>query len=128
MKFNLKNTSWLGLGLVLTLISTSLFADAPKPEAGMGSGMMAQVLMLVAFGFVFYFLILRPQSKRAKQHRDLVSGLQKGDEVITSGGILGKIARLTDDFLVLNIADGIEVVIQKQSIAGSVPKGTLKSI
>lgn len=118
----------MAFALILSIIPTVLFAEAAKPEMGAGSGVMANVMMLVAFGLIFYFLILRPQSKRAKQHRDLVSSLQKGDEVVTSGGILGKISKVSDDFIVLTIADGIDIVIQRQSIAGSVPKGTLKSI
>lgn len=127
-----KNFSGLLLG---SLFSSALFADAATTAATTSgaaaeptSGMMAQLLMLAAFGFIFYFLIWRPQNKRAKQQRDLIGNLQKGDEVITAGGILGKIQRVKDDFLVLVISEGTEVLIQKQAIAGTLPKGTIKDI
>lgn len=120
-----------------TLLSGSLFASALFAEGTTGvaasapdatSGMVTQLLMLAAFGFIFYFLIWRPQSKKAKQQRDLISSLQKGDEVITAGGILGKIQRVKDEFLVISIAEGTEIILQKQAIAGTLPKGTMKDI
>lgn len=115
--------SLIGIGIGL---STEAWAQAPQES--MGSSMLAQGLMLAAFAFIFYFLILRPQSKRAQEHRNLISNLQKGDEVITSGGILGKISKINEDFLVVSIADGTEVNFQKQAIVGVLPKGTLKSL
>jgi preprotein translocase subunit YajC len=120
----MKMNVWAGAGLFL--FPATVLADV----AGvMGSGeWRAQGVMLAAFAFIFYFLILRPQTKRAKQHKSLVLGLQKGDEVITAGGLLGRISRVTDDFLVVAISEGTEVVVQKQAIAGSIPKGTLKNI
>lgn len=107
--------------------STPLFAETLQSE-GMGQGMVANMAMLAVFAFVFYFMILRPQSKRAKQQRDLITNLQKGDEVITAGGILGKVSRIADGFFVLTIADGIEITVQKQAVASLMPKGTLKNI
>ena len=113
----------------LCLLSTPLLAEpAAAASEGIGSNAISQVLMLGAFAFIFYFLILRPQSKRAKQQRELITNLQKGDEVVTAGGILGKIHRVADNFLVLMIAEGVEIVVQKQAIAGSLPKGTIKNI
>jgi len=70
----------------------------------------------------------RPQSKRAKEHKNLVSGLSKGDEVITNGGIAGKISKVSDDFIRVEIAEGVEIKIQKVAISTALPKGTLKSI
>lgn len=96
--------------------------------AATGGAAYSQILLLVAFGLIFYFIIMRPQSKRAKEHRQLISNLQKGDEVITSGGILGKVTKVTDNFLIIAIAEGVEVPIQRQAIAMNVPKGTLKSL
>lgn len=115
------------LALALALLSTTpiVFADT-APD--IGSGMLSQGLMLAAFVAIFYFFILRPQSKRAKEHRDLVTNLSKGDEVITSGGMVAKINRITDDFFMLTIAPGVEVVVQKQAIAGVLPKGSLSKI
>lgn len=103
-------------------------ANAAGGIGGIGSGALSQILLLGAFAVIFYFLILRPQSKRAKQQRDLITNLEKGDEVVTAGGILGKIHRIADNFLVLMVAEGVEIVIQKQAIAGSLPKGTIKNI
>lgn len=119
------------IGLLLSLSSNLVYAEgaagaASGPDAS--SGMVTQLVMLGAFGFIFYFLIWRPQSKKAKQQRDLIETLQKGDEVITAGGILGKISRVKEGFLVLTIAEGTEIVIQKQAIAGTLPKGTMKDI
>lgn len=133
----LKGTAAISASISASFILiTNAFADAApaaaasasgQPEA-MGSNAMAQIMMLVAFGAIFYFLIWRPQNKRAKDHRNLVSGLQKGDEVLTSGGILGKVMKVTDDFMLISIAEGVEVVIQKQAVAAVMPKGTIKSI
>jgi len=120
-----------GLSLLATTLLVSVASAEVQNGSGqdlIGSGALAQGLMLAAFAFIFYFLILRPQNKRARQHRELVTGLQKGDEVITTGGLLGKIHRIADNFLVIMLADGIEVVIQRQAVVGSVPKGTLKNI
>lgn len=77
---------------------------------------------------LFYFILWRPQSKRAKEHRVLVSSLNKGDEVLTSGGLLGKVTKVTDDYVTLQVAEGVELCMQKASIAAALPKGTLKSI
>ncbi len=123
--YAMKQWVWL-MGL---LFGSAAFAEGQAPATdSMGSGAMAQGVMLAAFALIFYFLFIRPQSKRAKEHQKLVNGLQKGDEVITSAGILGKITRITDNFLIVMIAEGVEIPIQRHAIASSVPKGTLKSI
>ena len=70
----------------------------------------------------------RPQSKRAKEHKNLVEALNKGDEVVTNGGIAGKINKVSEEFVLVEIAQGVEMKIQKQAIAAALPKGTLKSI
>jgi len=80
-------------------------------------------LMLVAF----YFLLIRPQQKRAKEHQNLLSKLSSGDEVITAGGILGRITDVGDSFVTVEIADGVRVKLQKSQITQLVPKGTYKS-
>ncbi len=117
------------LCLLLTLLSTSFLALAEgKSVESMGNGAMSQMFLLFAFVGVFYFMILRPQSKRAKEHQQLVSNLQKGEEVITNGGLLGRIENVTESFLMLQLAEGVSVWVQKQAIASSVPKGTLKSL
>ena len=86
------------------------------------------VIMMVIFAAVFYFMIWRPQSKRTKDHKSLMGGLAKGDEVVTNGGMIGKIAKISDDFVTLTLADGVEANFQKGAIASILPKGTIKSI
>ncbi|HKI75009.1 MAG TPA: preprotein translocase subunit YajC [Pseudomonadales bacterium] len=86
------------------------------------------ILIIVAFGLVFYFIVWRPQSKRQKEHRDLVTGLSKGDEVVTNGGMIGKITRVDEQYVVLEIADNVEIKVQKAAVAAALPKGTIKQI
>ena len=86
--------------------------------------------MLAIFGLLFYFLIYRPQAKRVKEHKNLMSALGKGDEVLTQGGLVGKIAKVSDDkdFVVIALNDQTEVTVQKASISAVLPKGTMKSL
>ena len=79
---------------------------------------------IVAIFAIFYFLLIRPQQKKQKQHQELVSGLQVGDEVLTAGGILGKITGVSEHYAVIALNDSTEIKIQKQSISAVVPKGT----
>jgi preprotein translocase subunit YajC len=89
---------------------------------------MMGILMLVGFVVIFYLMIWRPQSKRAKEHKNLLAGLQKGDEVVTGGGMTGKVTKVADDFVVLEVADNVELKFQKAAIVATLPKGTLKAI
>jgi preprotein translocase subunit YajC len=86
------------------------------------------LFILVAFALVFYFLLWRPQSKRAKEHRDLVANLAKGDEVISSGGLVGKVTKVEEQFIVFEVSDGVELKLQKGAVTAALPKGTIKSI
>jgi len=95
--------------------------------APQGGGFM-EFLPLVALLAVFYFLILRPQQKRTKEHKALMEALQKGDEVVTIGGILGKVTKVGDDNVAVEIADNVVVQLQKPAIQNVLPKGTIKSI
>ena len=112
----------LALFTMAMLPSTAMAAPQAGPSA------ISQVILFGGFILIFYFLIWRPQSKRAKEHKALVSGLEKGDEVVTGGGVAGRITRLTDDYLVLEVSDGVEIKVQRQSVAQALPKGTLKDI
>ena len=96
-------------------------ATAPQ-----GSPMTSFILMGVVF-LAMYFLMFRPQMKRAKEHRELVSKLQKGDEVLTSGGLAGRIEDLGDHFITVEIADRVSIKVQRGAITAVLPKGTLKS-
>lgn len=83
-------------------------------------------LPLILIFVVFYFLLIRPQQKRAKEHKEMVAALKKGDEVVTNGGVLGKITDVGDNFVRLQISEGVEVKVQRQSVSTLMPKGTLK--
>lgn len=91
------------------------------------SGLMQFLPMILMFA-VLWFLMVRPQMKKAKEHKALVEALAKGDEVITSAGMAGKIAEVGDTYLLLEVADGIQVKFQKQAIGVVLPKGTLKTL
>lgn len=98
-------------------------AGQPAPDGG-----MFQIVFLIGLFVLFYFIAIRPQRKRQKEHAEMVAGLNKGDEVITSSGILGRITRLEDNFVVLQVADNVELKFQRSYIGAVLPKGTLKSI
>ena len=108
------------------LISNAVAAQAG--QAASSSGAFGSLFMIAGFILIFYFLLVRPQNKRAKEQKELITHLNKGDEVITSGGILGKITQISEQFVVLAIAEGVEVKSQKSAIATALPKGTIKSI
>ena len=103
------------------------FADAAAPAAG-PAGTGFEWIFLVGFLVIFYLMIWRPQAKRAKEQKALLGNLQKGDEVVTTGGIAGKITKVTDAFVVIEVSDTVELKIQKGSVAATLPKGTLKAI
>lgn len=104
-------------------------AHAATGSAQPGGG-MEMIIMLLVFGLVFYFMIYRPQAKRVKEHKSLMSALSKGDEVLTQGGLVGKIIKVSDekDFIAIAIADNTEVTVQKAAISAVLPKGTMKSL
>ena len=107
------------------LIPSAMAADA---GAGSGGPIPIDLLIIVAFALVFYFIVWRPQSKRAKEHRELVAGLNKGDEIITNGGLVGKITQVEEQFIVFEAADGVELRLQKSAVMQALPKGTIKGI
>ena len=86
-----------------------------------------QLLPLVLIFVVFYFLLIRPQAKRAKEHKAMVAALAVGDEVVTAGGILGKVTEAGDQFLTVELAEGVRVKVQRHTIGAVLPKGTLKN-
>ena len=103
-----------------------MISSAYANAAPAGPDPMFQILMLVGFIAIFYFLLWRPQQKRAKEHRNLIDNLAKGDEVATSGGVMGRITKVSDDVVTMEIADGVQVLVQKPAVAMLLPKGTLK--
>ena len=91
------------------------------------SSQLAPLLMMVVFIAIFYFLLIRPQQKKAKDHQAMVAKLSTGDEVVTSGGILGRVAEVGDNFVTLEIADSVRIKVQKGQVSSLMPKGTLKN-
>ncbi len=85
-------------------------------------------LPLIVIFVLFFFMIIRPQMKQAKEQRNMIAALQKGDEVVTSGGIIGKVTKVTDAFVTVEIATNTEITVQKQAIQSALPKGTIKNI
>lgn len=85
-------------------------------------------VMIAAIFLLGYLMLIRPQNKRAKEHRDLISRLKKGDEIITSGGILAKVVNLDEQYVKVSPADGVEMNLQKSAVVTVLPKGTLKSL
>lgn len=105
------------------LISEALAEGAPAPAGG---DVISQFLFLGLIFVLFYFLLIRPQVKRAKEHKKLTESLSKGDEVLTSGGLIGRIADLDDAFITVELAENVRVKVQRQAITSLLPKGTLK--
>ena len=103
-------------------ISTAWAQAAPSPTGGM----LGTVLPLLLIFVVFYFLLIRPQTKRAKEHREMIGRLAPGDEVVTNGGLLGRITEVGDSFVTLLIASGVAIQVQKFQVAQLMPKGTFK--
>ena len=86
------------------------------------------LFIIVAFALVFYLIVWRPQSKRAKEHRELVADLAKGDEIITNGGLVGRITKVEDQFIIFEAAENVELRLQKSAVTQALPKGTIKNI
>ena len=103
-------------------------AMAAANQAGGEQSVLATFLPLVLIFGVMYFLLIRPQVKRQKEHKKLVESLAKGDEIITTGGLLGRVTKLTDAFVTVELADNITVVVQRQAVGTVMPKGTLKDM
>ncbi|EKD75795.1 MAG: hypothetical protein ACD_44C00029G0018 [uncultured bacterium] len=111
----------------LSFISVAHAAGAPASGQAMSGSGMSSMIMLVAFFAIFYFLLWRPQARRAKEHRTLLSSLVLGDEVVTSSGLIGRITKLNENFISLSVGNGVELMFQRSAIASSLPKGTIKN-
>ena len=112
--------------LALVALFTPAVALAEPTEGAMGA--MGQIIFLGGFLVIFYFLLWRPQSKRQKEHKNLMSGLANGDEVVTAGGILGKVIKVGEEFIMIEIADGVQFPVQKVAVTAVLPKGTIKEV
>ena len=108
---------------MISLAHAQTTAAAADPTGG-----LMQLLPMILMFVVLWFLMIRPQMKKAKEHKALVAALSKGDEVVTQGGILGRIVKVDENYVTVEIAAGTEVVVQKPSIGLVLPKGTMKSL
>lgn len=107
----------------MDFLISGAWAQAASPQPNI----FASILPLLLIFGVFYFLLIRPQMKRAKEHRQLVSELAVGDEVVSNGGLLGKIRQVGETFLEVELAEGFTVKLQKHAVSSVLPKGTIKS-
>ena len=108
-------------------ISNAYAQAAPGGQQGGGFEML---IMLGIFGLIFYFMLYRPQAKRVKEHKNLIGSLGKGDEILTQGGMVGKITKVTDEkeFIEIALNDNVNIVVQKSAVSAVLPKGTMKNI
>ena len=106
-------------------ISDALAEAAPAAQQG---DPLTALLFPIGLIALFYFFLIRPQSKRAKEHKAMTDGLQKGDEVVTQGGILGKITNVGENFISIEIANNVTINVQRASVGALMPKGTIKEI
>lgn len=105
-------------------ISDAMAEGGAAAGAGSADSFMGLIPLVVVF-IIFYFLLMRPQIKRAKEHKKLTESVNKGDEVSTSGGILGKVVDVNENFVIMEVADNVQVKVQRQAIATLLPKGTI---
>ena len=105
-------------------LSQAWAQGAASPQGG---GIESRLLIVLMFG-VLYFMMIRPQMKRAKEHKAMIEALQKGDEVISGGGILGRVSKINESYVTLEVAQGVEMVLQRSAVQVVLPKGTIKNI
>src|SRR5262249_16837678 len=111
-------------GVSAVFISSAFAQGAPQAAPGFDMTM----LMIIGMFVLMYFFMIRPQTKRAKEHREMLDALQKGDEVITAGGVAGRVTKLGEQYLTVEIAPETEIVVQKSAVQLTLPKGTLKTL
>ena len=110
------------------MLISNAFAQAAPAAAQDPLSSITGVLPLIFMFVVLWFLMIRPQMKRAKEHKALLEGLQKHDEVLTQGGIVGKVVSISDAYVTVEVATNTQIIVQKQAIGAVLPKGTIKSI
>lgn len=121
--------SWANFQFCYYLFKGNIvFISNAYAASGAPANELMSFLPLVVIFVLFFFMIIRPQMKQAKEQRAMIAALQKGDEVVTAGGIVGKVTKVSESFVTLDIASGTEIIVQKQAIQTALPKGTIKSI
>jgi preprotein translocase subunit YajC len=111
----------------MSFFISSAHAQAATPTSGLG-GDFSGLLLIAGMFILMYFMIIRPQRKRQKEQKSLVDGVSKGDEILTPGGILGKVTKVEGDYMVLEVSNNVELKFQKVSLHAVLPKGTIKAI
>jgi preprotein translocase subunit YajC len=101
-------------------------SDALAQTGGPAANQWGGIIWIVAMIGIFYFLLIRPQAKRAKEHKALFAALAKGDEILTQGGLLGRVTEVGEQYATVELAEGVEVKLQKGAVSSVLPKGTLK--
>lgn len=109
------------------LISEAVAAVADGSPTAHADGSFSLVMIVVIFA-LFYFMLIRPQNKRAKEHRNLLSQIKAGDEIVTLGGMLGKVLSVDEQYIKVGIAEGVEIHLQKSAVSSVLPKGTIKAL
>ena len=112
----------------MSFFISDAIADAGAATSAQSADPLASLILPIGLVILFYFFLIRPQSKRQKEHKKMVNDLQKGEEILTSGGILGKITSINDDFITLEISkeNSVSLTIQKSAVQTIMPKGTIK--
>jgi preprotein translocase subunit YajC len=114
---------------IVDFFVSNAYADSPLAvAAGPQGGGFSFVIMFVVFFLFIYFVIWRPQNRRAKEQQNLINSIAKGDEVMTAGGMLGRVTKITDQYVGISIANNVEILMQKSAVTSILPKGTIKSI
>ena len=111
----------------MSFLISDAWAQAPSAGAPAGSGAFSWIFLIGMFAIMYFFLI-RPQQKRAKEHRNMVQALKKGDEIQTMGGLMGKITELGENFMKLEVSDGVVVTVRRSAVEAVMPKGSLKEM
>ena len=110
------------MGMLISDAMAAVSTEAPQQGGSFSLVMIAVIFVL------FYFMLIRPQNKRAKEHRALIGQVKVGDEVVTLGGMLAKVVHVDDQYLKIQVTDGVEITIQRSAISAVLPKGTLKTL
>ena len=110
----------------MSFFISDAFAEGAATAGQSDAGLLGMLPLLLIF-VLFYFMLIRPQTKRAKEHKNMMENLSKGDEIITNGGLLGRVSDIGENYMTVKIADGVEVKVQRSAVSALVPKGTMKS-
>jgi preprotein translocase subunit YajC len=111
----------------MSLLISQAFAETTAAHPAAQDGTFSMI-MIAAIFILFYFMLIRPQNKRAKEHRELINQLKVGDEIVTSGGFMGKVVSLDEQVIKVQLSEGLEVRLQRHAVSSVLPKGTLKAL